>query len=29
MRRDRPASFTYRIRMDESGAVISEGWERE
>jgi membrane-bound metal-dependent hydrolase YbcI (DUF457 family) len=29
VRRDRPASFTYRIKMDESGAVISEGWERE
>jgi membrane-bound metal-dependent hydrolase YbcI (DUF457 family) len=27
--RDRPASFTYRVKMDESGAVISEGWERE
>jgi membrane-bound metal-dependent hydrolase YbcI (DUF457 family) len=27
--RDRPASFTYRIKMDESGAVISEGWERK
>lgn len=29
MRKDRPASFTYRIKMDESGAVLSEGWERE
>jgi membrane-bound metal-dependent hydrolase YbcI (DUF457 family) len=27
--RDRPASFTYRIRMDESGAVLAQGWERE
>jgi membrane-bound metal-dependent hydrolase YbcI (DUF457 family) len=25
--RDRPASFTYRIKMNESGRVISEGWE--
>ncbi|MHB8500144.1 MAG: metal-dependent hydrolase [Candidatus Acidiferrales bacterium] len=29
MRRDRPASFTYRVRMDESGKVISQGWARE
>jgi membrane-bound metal-dependent hydrolase YbcI (DUF457 family) len=29
VRRDRPASFTYRIKMDESGAVISQGWERD
>jgi len=28
VRRDRPASFTYRIKMDESGAVISQGWAR-
>jgi membrane-bound metal-dependent hydrolase YbcI (DUF457 family) len=27
--RDRPGSFTYRVKMDESGAVISQGWERE
>jgi membrane-bound metal-dependent hydrolase YbcI (DUF457 family) len=27
--RDRPASFTYRVKMDESGAVLSQGWERE
>lgn len=27
--RDRPASFTYRVKMDESGKVISQGWERE
>jgi membrane-bound metal-dependent hydrolase YbcI (DUF457 family) len=27
--RDRPASFTYRVKMDESGKVISPGWERE
>jgi membrane-bound metal-dependent hydrolase YbcI (DUF457 family) len=29
VRRDRPASFTYRVKMDESGKVISQGWERE
>jgi membrane-bound metal-dependent hydrolase YbcI (DUF457 family) len=29
IRRDRPASFTYRVKMDESGAVLSQGWERE
>jgi len=29
VRRDRPASFTYRVKMDESGAVLSQGWERE
>jgi membrane-bound metal-dependent hydrolase YbcI (DUF457 family) len=29
VRRDRPASFTYRIKMDESGAVISQGWKRD
>ena len=29
MQRDRPASFTYRVKMDESGAVLSQGWERE
>jgi membrane-bound metal-dependent hydrolase YbcI (DUF457 family) len=29
VRRDRPASFTYRVKMDESGAVISQGWEKE
>jgi membrane-bound metal-dependent hydrolase YbcI (DUF457 family) len=28
VRRDRPASFTYRVRMDDSGKVISQGWER-
>jgi len=27
--RDRPAAFTYRVRMDESAKVISQGWERE
>jgi membrane-bound metal-dependent hydrolase YbcI (DUF457 family) len=29
VRSDRPASFTYRIKMDESGTVISQGWEKE
>jgi membrane-bound metal-dependent hydrolase YbcI (DUF457 family) len=28
VRRDRPASFTYRVKMDESGKVISQGWLR-
>jgi membrane-bound metal-dependent hydrolase YbcI (DUF457 family) len=27
--RDRPAPFTYRVKMEESGAVISQGWEKE
>jgi membrane-bound metal-dependent hydrolase YbcI (DUF457 family) len=25
-RRDRPAPFTYRVKMDESARVISQGW---
>jgi hypothetical protein len=29
IRRDRPASFTYRVRMAESGQVILKGWVRE
>jgi membrane-bound metal-dependent hydrolase YbcI (DUF457 family) len=29
IRRDRPASFTYRVRMDESARVISQGWVRD
>ncbi len=29
MRRDHPASFTYRVKMDESGKVISQGWARD
>jgi len=29
VRRDRPASFTYRVKMEESGQVISKGWARE
>lgn len=28
IRRDRPASFTYRVRFDATGNVISQGWER-
>jgi membrane-bound metal-dependent hydrolase YbcI (DUF457 family) len=29
IRRDRPTSFMYRVKMDESGQVISKGWARE
>ena len=29
IRRDRPTSFTYRVKMDETGQVISKGWARE
>jgi membrane-bound metal-dependent hydrolase YbcI (DUF457 family) len=29
LQRDRPAAFTYRVKMDESGKVISQGWERD
>jgi membrane-bound metal-dependent hydrolase YbcI (DUF457 family) len=29
VRTDRPAPFTYRIRMDESIQVISQGWVRD
>lgn len=29
LRRDRPAAFTYRVKMDLSGNVISQGWEGE
>lgn len=29
MRRNRPAAFTYRVKMDESGKVISQGWAKE
>lgn len=29
VRKDRPASFTYRVRMDESGEIISKGWVRD
>ena len=28
IRRDRPASFTYRVRFSEDGKVISQGWVR-
>jgi membrane-bound metal-dependent hydrolase YbcI (DUF457 family) len=28
IRPDRPASFTYRVRFDAAGAVISQGWVR-
>jgi len=28
VRRDRPASFTYRVRFDAQGAVVSQGWVR-
>jgi membrane-bound metal-dependent hydrolase YbcI (DUF457 family) len=26
MRRDRPAAFTYRVRLDNAGSVLSQGW---
>src|SRR5580704_11231590 len=29
IRRDRPTSFMYRVRMDETGQVISKGWVRD
>jgi membrane-bound metal-dependent hydrolase YbcI (DUF457 family) len=29
VQKDRPASFTYRVKMDESGRIISKGWVRE
>jgi len=28
IRRDRPASFTYRVRFSPDGAVLSQGWVR-
>ena len=28
VRTDRPAAFTYHVRFDASGKVISQGWER-
>jgi membrane-bound metal-dependent hydrolase YbcI (DUF457 family) len=28
VRADRPASFTYRVRFDAAGKVVSQGWER-
>jgi membrane-bound metal-dependent hydrolase YbcI (DUF457 family) len=29
VREDRPASFTYRVRFDAAGKVVSKGWARE
>jgi membrane-bound metal-dependent hydrolase YbcI (DUF457 family) len=29
LRKDRPASFTYRVQMDETGKVVSQGWVRD
>jgi membrane-bound metal-dependent hydrolase YbcI (DUF457 family) len=29
LRRDRPTSFVYRVKVDESGQVISKGWARD
>jgi hypothetical protein len=29
IRRDRPPSFAYRVKLDEFGQVISKGWERD
>jgi membrane-bound metal-dependent hydrolase YbcI (DUF457 family) len=29
LRRDRTPSFTYRVKMDQAGQVISKGWARE
>ncbi len=29
VRRDRPPSFTYRVKMDETSQVISKGWARD
>jgi membrane-bound metal-dependent hydrolase YbcI (DUF457 family) len=29
VRSDRPASFTYRIKMDESTRVVSQGWVQD
>jgi hypothetical protein len=26
VRRDRPAAFTYRVRLDSAGNVLSQGW---
>jgi hypothetical protein len=28
MRRDRPSSFTYRVRFSENGQILSQGWVR-
>jgi hypothetical protein len=29
LRKDRPRAFTFQVRMDEAGRVISQGWVRE
>jgi len=29
VRTDRPAAFTYQVRFDAAGKVVSQGWERE
>ncbi len=29
VRRNRPASFTYRVRFDTSGKVVSQGWLKD
>jgi len=29
VRRNRPASFTYRVKIDASGTVLSKGWLRD
>lgn len=29
LRGDRPRAFTFQVRMDEAGRVISQGWERD
>jgi membrane-bound metal-dependent hydrolase YbcI (DUF457 family) len=29
LRGNGPSAFTYRVKLDESGKVISQGWERE
>jgi hypothetical protein len=26
VRRDRPASFTYRVRFSSDGNILSQGW---
>jgi hypothetical protein len=29
IRRDRPASFTYRVRFAVDGQVVNQGWVRQ
>jgi membrane-bound metal-dependent hydrolase YbcI (DUF457 family) len=29
LRRDHPTSFMYRVKVDESGQILSKGWARE